>query len=269
MRRGMQITMLVVLALVMAVGARTVWAQDTGDDVEGAPRESAMDLVGKAGYIGVVIIVLSAAMFALILTNVMALRRGNLIPDDLVREVDEMLRNKQAKAALERCQTDSSLTGKMMAAGISRMPRGHDQAIDYMGDVGAEGAMKFQHHVSYLSVIGNIAPMLGLLGTVVGMVGAFRDLAASGAQPNPAKMADNIQMALMTTVMGLIVAIPAIFSYALLRNRLARMLTEVDMITSELMGRFQGITTPIVGTKMPPVRTPPQAQTPPTDSPTE
>ncbi len=129
--------------------------------------------------------------------------------------------------------------------------------------------MKFQHHVSYLSVIGAIAPMLGLLGTVAGMVGAFRDLAASGAQPNPAKMAGNIQMALMTTVMGLIVAIPAIFSYALLRNRLARMLTEVDMITSELMGRFQGITTPLAGTKMQAPKTEPQAQTPPTDSPTE
>ena len=139
------------------------------------------------------------------------------------------------------------------------MPRGIDQATDYMGEVGAESAMKFQHHVSYLSVIGAIAPMLGLLGTVVGMVGAFRVIASSGGQPNVAKMAGNIQLALMTTVMGLIVAIPAIFSYALLKNRLARMLTEVDMVTAELMSRFQGVTVPLRSVKTAPATT----ETPP------
>ena len=270
MRRDLRIAVLVGFVLLMVLTPTLVWAQEGGN--AGTPetrKESVLQLINKGGNIGYLIIMISAAMFALILMNVMALKRSNLIPDSLVAEVDKLLRNKQAKAALELCQGDTSLTGRMMAAGISRMPRGFDQATDYMGEVGAESAMRFQHHVSYLSVIGAIAPMLGLLGTVVGMVGAFRVIATAGGQPNVATMAGNIQLALMTTVMGLIVAIPAIFSYALLKNRLARMLTEVDMVTAELMSRFQGVTAPLRGVKTGPVATETPSEPEATDSSSE
>ncbi len=248
MRRVAHWTALFVTMGVLVLSTGVIWAQEAAPaPAAGTEKQTLLWLIKQSGMIGYVIIAFSAAMLALIFINIMNLRRSNLIPENLVVEVDELLRNKQAKAALELCQNDPSLTGKMMAAGISRMPRGYDQAMEYMGEVGAEGAMKFQHNVSYLSIIGAVAPMMGLLGTVVGMVGAFRDLSLSGGQPNPSAMAGNIQLALMTTVEGLIVAIPAVFAYALLKNRLAMMLTEVDMVTAELMGRFQGIMTPLRG----------------------
>jgi biopolymer transport protein ExbB len=181
-------------------------------------------------------------MIAVILHNLMTLRHKDLIPPQLVEEVDNRLRQKQAKGALEACQQSESLLGVMMAAGISRVGRGYDQALEYMGDIGQEKAMRLNHKLSYLSVIGSISPMLGLLGTVRGMIAAFAQIAGSGAQPSPAELSNNIQLALVTTFEGLVVAIPSLFAYSMFKNHLARTVTECEMITLELMSRFQGVT---------------------------
>jgi biopolymer transport protein ExbB len=187
----------------------------------------------------------SVWMFAVIFANAMSLRHKLLIPPEVVEQTDALLRQKKAKDALEVCQASDSLIGKMMAAGISRMSRGYEEALEYQSEIGQEEVMKMNHKLSYLTVIGAISPMLGLLGTVRGMIQAFQQIATSGAQPSPAELSNNIQLALVTTFEGLVVAIPAIFAYSLFRNHLARTATEADMIVGELMSRFQGVTTPL------------------------
>ena len=138
----------------------------------------------------------------------------------------------------------ASLCG-MMAAGISRVGRGYQAAVDYQSEVGEEEAMKMKHKLSYLSIIGAISPMLGLMGTVRGMIKAFAQLASSGAQPSPAQLSGSIQLALVTTFEGLLVAIPALFAFSLFSNHLARTVVEAEMVVSELMSRFQGVTAPL------------------------
>ena len=83
------------------------------------------------------------------------------------------------------------------------------------------------------------------MGTVRGMILAFSQLAQSGAQPSPAQLSGSIQLALVTTFEGLLVAVPALFAYSLFRNHLARAVTEADMVVGELMSRFQGVTAPL------------------------
>jgi biopolymer transport protein ExbB len=222
------------------------------------------DLYVASGFEGVLITLCSIWMIAVILHNFFTLRHKVLIPTELVEQTDNLLRQKQAKAALELCQQSDSLLGVMMAAGISRVGRGYDTALEYMGDIGQEKAMRLNHKLSYLSIIGSISPMLGLLGTVRGMIQAFAQIASSGAQPSPADLSNNIQLALVTTFEGLVVAIPSLFFYSLFKNHLARAVTECEMICLELMSRFQGVTTPLtrVGMVVGPAAPPPAAAPP-------
>jgi len=272
--------MVLALALVLVLGWGLALAQEKDaaektDETKKAAEEPAAkpksgspeglwDLYVQSWPEGLVITALSLWMVAIILTNGLSLRRKDIIPPELVTETDELLRQKQAKGALELNQQSDSLLGKMMSAGISRVGRGFQQAVDYQAEVGQEEAMKLNHRLSYLSVIGSISPMLGLMGTVRGMIQAFAELKAAGGSPEVASLSEDIQLALVTTFEGLLVAVPALFAYSIFRNHLARCVTEADMVSSELMSRFQGVTAPLSRGTQPtaPPPTPPAPEPP-------
>ena len=100
--------------------------------------------------------------------------------------------------------------------------------------------MKMEHSLSYMALIGNISPMIGLFGTVQGMIAAFRTIATSGTTPKPGELAMDISTALFTTLAGLAIAIPAIAVYNILRNRVQRLTMQVGIASEELIERFQG-----------------------------
>jgi biopolymer transport protein ExbB len=115
-----------------------------------------------------------------------------------------------------------------------------------MQEVGEEENMQLEHRLSYLALIGTISPMFGLLGTVDGMVQAFAVIAHSTVTPKPAELAQGIMTALVTTLVGLWLAIPAICAFNILRNRVNRLVLEVGIVSENLMRRFQ---TPIAPPK--------------------
>ena len=104
--------------------------------------------------------------------------------------------------------------------------------------MGDEEAIKLHQKVGWLSLISNVAPMMGLLGTVSGMVVAFQTIATSGGAANPAELAAGISVALLTTLFGLIVAIPVTAVFAYMRNNLVRSVIEVGAIVEDLFERF-------------------------------
>ena len=101
--------------------------------------------------------------------------------------------------------------------------------------------MLLEHKVSYVSLVGAIAPMLGLLGTVSGMVGSFQVIAQSATAPKPAELAGGISQALVTTLIGLMIAIPATAAFSMLKNWLQVINAEIDSESLRLMSRFQGV----------------------------
>jgi len=101
--------------------------------------------------------------------------------------------------------------------------------------------MTLEHKISFVSLVGALAPMFGLLGTVDGMVAAFMKIAQSTTTPKPNELATGISQALVTTLIGLWLAIPAIACYAVFRNWLQRFNTDVDDEAMRLMSRFQGM----------------------------
>src|SRR5438309_1187479 len=125
------------------------------------------------------------------------------------------------------------------AAGAQNLQQGYDKAIDAMGQVGEDENMKLEHRLSFLSLVGSIAPMVGLLGTVDGMVQSFMEIARSTTQPKPSVLAQGISMALITTLVGLVLAIPAIIAFNMMKNRLSRLVMETAQLASSLMSRFE------------------------------
>lgn len=196
-----------------------------------------------------IFLAISFTLVALLVMNLMTARRENLCPQELVEAFDEKLNAKDFQGAYDLARADESVLGQVLSAGLAKLSRGYDHALEGMQEVGEEESMKLEHRLSYMALIGNISPMIGLFGTVQGMIASFRVIEVSGSTPNPSELAGGISTALFTTLVGLAVAIPAIAAFNILRNRVARLLLEVGVTSENLMSRFQDIQPQINRTK--------------------
>ncbi len=188
----------------------------------------------------IVFFALSVTLLTLIVMNIISARRDNICPPDLVEGVEQQIAAGNPQAAAELIRTDESFLGQVVAAGLSKLDRGHSHAVEAMQEVGEEETMKMEHNLSYMALIGNISPMIGLFGTVQGMISAFRTIATSGSTPKPGELALDISTALFTTLAGLAIAIPAIAVYNILRNRVQRLTMQVGVTSEEMIEKFQG-----------------------------
>ncbi len=182
---------------------------------------------------------LSFTMLALAIMNMFSVRRDNIVPDHLVEMFEMHLNEKQYQEAYELAKSDESFLGRVLSAGLAKMSVGYSQSIEAMQEVGEEENMKLDHRLSYLALIGTISPMIGLFGTVHGMISAFSVIAQAGGTPKASELAEGISTALFTTLLGLAIAIPAIAAYNIMRNRLQRLVLEVGIQSEGLMSRFE------------------------------
>ena len=231
------------------------WAyQDDGDAAaEPAPApggEAAQEpatenflswMIEASGLFGAVLLLLSFLMVAIIMMNVLQVRRDSLLPASFIEAFESKLQGKDYQGAYETARSDDSFVARVLAAGLSKLNRGYSEAVEGMQEVGEEETMAMEHKLSYLALIGSIAPMIGLMGTVWGMIDSFSKIAQSEVAPKPKELADGISTALFTTLEGLTVAIPAMVAYSLLRNRMNRYVLEVGMVSEGLMSRFSTV----------------------------
>jgi biopolymer transport protein ExbB len=130
----------------------------------------------------------------------------------------------------------------VLAAGMGKLQSGYPAAVEAMQEAQGEQQMRLEHKISYVSLIGALAPLFGLLGTVQGMVDSFSKIAANpGVAPKPDQLASGISQALVTTLVGLWIAIPAIACFTLFKNRLEDIQSSATDESMRLMGRFQGV----------------------------
>lgn len=189
----------------------------------------------------VIFLFLSFSLVAVFVMNVLMARRDTILPQPLIDSFEAHLNAKRYQEAYDLAKNDESFLGKVLSAGLARLSSGYPQAIEAMQEVGEEENMRLEHRLSYLALIGTISPMFGLLGTVDGMVQAFEVIAHSQVSPKPSELASGIAMALVTTLVGLWLAIPAISAFNILRNRFARLVLEVGIVSENLMSRFQNV----------------------------
>lgn len=195
-------------------------------------------IVDQGGVIGMLIIVLSVVMLALVIEHFVSIKREIIIPPDLLYELENLLEEENFEEAQELCSADQSPLGKVMHAALQRLPNGYDHMSASASDAANEQIMYLNQKIGWLSLIAAVAPMFGLLGTVLGMIQAFYQLAAS-TTVQPAQLADSIGGALVTTLFGLIVAIPTMAFFTFFRNRVQKLSVEVLTVVTELTDRFR------------------------------
>jgi biopolymer transport protein ExbB len=184
---------------------------------------------------------ISFCFVAFLVMNLLSIRRDAICPPLLAEAFEAHLNEKKFQEAFELAKSDDSMLGQMLAAGMQNLQSGYDKAMDAMSQIGEEENLKLEQRLSLISLIGTISPMVGLLGTVDGMVASFQVIAMSSATPKPSELAQGVSMALITTLVGLWLAIPAIISFNLLKNRLSRLTLDVGVIAERLMGRFENV----------------------------
>ncbi len=187
---------------------------------------------------GPAFLLVSFILVALIMMNLLQVRRDVLLPSTFVEEFEQKLNAKDFQGAYEFARSDESFVGRVLAAGMGRLSRGYPEAVEGMQEAGEDENMALEHRLSYVAMIGSIAPMMGLMGTVQGMISSFDKIALSVVAPKPSELADGISTALVTTLIGLLLAIPAMVFHGILKNRIQRLVLEIGMVSEGLMGRF-------------------------------
>jgi biopolymer transport protein ExbB len=212
--------------------------QDAAAPAAGSPPRSFLEIIHEGGACGYVIIALSIAALAVVIEHIITVRRSTLMPVGLAEEVHQLIGQGNAAQAEQQCKLRPSFLGYVLSAGLAEFRMGYPAVEKSMEEASQEQAARLFRKIEYLSVIGNLAPMLGLLGTVWGMIEAFMEFERT---PNPqvSQLAPGIYKALITTVMGLVVAIPVLGMFAILRNRVDELVAETVLLAEHVFSQYK------------------------------
>ena len=189
--------------------------------------------------IGYIIWAISIVTVALIIRYMTMIRRGTILPLLMHQQIQEMFENKEYRDAIDVTASDPSFLGYVVHAALAEAAHGYPAMERAMEEASEERTTKLLRGLEWLNLIGNIGPMLGLLGTVWGMINVFFKIVAKGGMPNPAELAGGIGVALVTTLLGLSVAIPALAAYAIFRNRIDALTSEAMVASQDLISNFR------------------------------
>ena len=211
-------------------GAAVVKAETTETFLQWMARAS--------GKLGIVLLLMSFYLVALIAWMSFEYRRSVATPPALVRELTEMLTARQFTEAYQKVANDKSFLARVLAAGVRKLPSGMAPAQRAMELANDDATMAMEHRTTYLATVGTLGPMIGLVGTVYGMIESFRVIATAGGSPQASQLAAGISTALFATLEGIALSIPAIYFYAVFRNRIARLSLEVALAAETLLEGF-------------------------------
>jgi len=221
--------------LVAAVGMAAVTAQETENNKKSSHRVALLDTVKKGGIIGWTIVFLSMAAVALAVEHAISIRRSALMPMSAVLQMRALIKKRDFADLRDFCEENRSFIAKVIGAAVAEPRAKYEDVEDAMIEAGSDASARLYRKIEYLSLIGNVSPMLGLLGTVVGMIQSFNTIERTGGFAKPAELAGGISKALITTCLGLIVAIPTLVVYVYFRNKIEQLSAEVGEVGEELM----------------------------------
>lgn len=229
---------LFMIGMAMAVTllfANVAYAQDEGGGEQASGGNLVMFMITALGWVfGPLLLAVSVAMLALIVLLALDLRMSAAIPPGFVDEFTDTVNKRKFKEAFDMARNDPSFLGQVLTAGMSRLQYGLEDAREAaMNTLESIKSDKDQKN-NYTAVIATLGPMFGLVGTVYGMIKAFSVL-ATATQVQPAKLADGISHALVVTLFGVGISVPAIFFNAFYRNRITRVCMDVGHIADDLL----------------------------------
>ena len=207
----------------------------TRDSVE---VQSAWDFILKGGPMMIPLAICSLVALAVIVERIMSLRRSRVIPPGFMDGLKAEMKNgtEDHARAVDFCRRNGSPIANILAAGIRKLAKPIEVVEKHIQDAGEREMVRLRKYLRLLSVVAAIAPLMGLLGTIFGMIRAFQTVAISPeAMGKPALMAKGIYEAMITTAAGLILAIPVLVCYHWISAKIDRLVFDMDQLTVEFI----------------------------------
>ncbi|MFN4242907.1 MAG: MotA/TolQ/ExbB proton channel family protein [Tepidisphaerales bacterium] len=198
-----------------------------------APRQGILSII-PFDFVTVIIVGLSFVAVTLIIQGFIKTRASVFMPESSVQAIRDMIQNRQFRELIEFTERDPSFVSQALGPALRRAPSFSAMKEALETSVGEQTANAFRK-IEYLNVIGNLGPLLGLLGTTMGMIVAFDQMRAAGGAANPAQLAEGISIALAHTFMGLALAIPCLGAFGVLRTLTDRLTVEAALKAEELL----------------------------------
>jgi len=223
-----------VFSVVAMVGlfATMAFAQEEAEVV----KKSWFDLFKTTGMVGILLVLTSMVGTALLIQYMVNMNEVKIGNPTLLSEVDALLSENDLDGAFTLAQSDQSYAGKVIAGAISRSVGGYEEAKHGMEEAAAVEGFKLVAKTSYLSLVGNIGPLLGLLGTVTGMISSFQVIENLKA-PTPGDLAKGVYESLVNTTMGLFISIVFLSAFFFMKNKVTDIMLRVNNQIGEILSR--------------------------------
>ncbi len=226
------------LSAFLAVAASLLAAGNASAQAPAGGDHSLIHVIMEGGpliiFIWLCILATSIIMVTLIIQLAISLKKDKLAPPPLVDSLRQLISSGNYQEAWETCNANKNYLANVLKSGLTRLGRGKEAVESALSETGMRESTLLRTRNSYLSVIGVVSPMIGLLGTVIGMMGAFAVLGASG-MGDPKGLAGKISEVLLATASGLFIAIPAFIAYYIFRNMSQASIVYADDIVNTLV----------------------------------
>jgi biopolymer transport protein ExbB len=222
-------------ALLVPATAAPALAQESEKTEEAPSPDMFTHIIKSAGiFFGPMLLLVSIALVTLIVLLAMDLRMGHAVPPAFVDEFADIVNKRQFKQAFDLCKADGSYLARVLTAGMARLQYGIEDAREAAFNMVDSVRAGKEQLINYLGTIGTLGPMIGLVGTVFGMIQSFMELSRGGA-PKSEELAKGISHALVVTLLGVALSVPAIFFYTFFRNRLVRITMDTSNLADDLL----------------------------------
>jgi biopolymer transport protein ExbB len=200
----------------------------------GKPKKTLLELFETTGPVGYLMVLTSIIGMTLTLQYIVGITREKMAPTELAEELEALMSEGNYDEAIELCDSDAGYLATIVGDGLRLRHAGYEHMIGALEQAAAEEAFKVNAKISYLSLIGNIGPLLGLLGTVTGMISSFQVIETLKA-PTPGDLAKGVYESLVNTTMGLFIGIIFLTAYFFFKNKVTKLTLSINLQAVDLL----------------------------------
>ena len=220
------------LALLVFLIPSPVFALQEGEG-EG-PKKTWLELFETTGPVGYLMLFVSIIGTTLVIEHIVSLRREKLAPEVLAGDLEALINEEEYDQAVTICDENPGYMANIIGSALRMRDAGYQEMIAGLEAAANEETFKLNTKISYLSLIGNVAPLLGLLGTVTGMISSFQVIETLKA-PTPGDLAKGVYESLVNTTMGLFIAILFLTLYFFFKNKVSKMCLSINLQAVDLL----------------------------------
>jgi len=220
----------------MAFCALGAYAMQEGGADQVVVKKTWFDLFKSTGLVGILLVTTSMIGTALLIQYMVTMSESKLENQAVLAEVENLLSQGQVDEAYQIASEDKSYSSRLIAGALARSFGGFDETKKGMEETAAVEGFRLNSKVSYLSLVGNIGPLLGLLGTVTGMIASFQVIEGKKS-PTPGDMAHGVYESLVNTTIGLFIAIIFLTAYFFMKNRVSDTTLRINNAVGEMLAR--------------------------------